>query len=255
MVLLILVLVSSIFTIGCQTDILTPQKPSSGVLEELSLIQGVNQDQLQITLQRLQGEFRDRGIEDTKFTYYYWAIHILDSLGLSVESMNVWDLDSITRLLFQDHPDGHFAGPYQQITLSTSDGQVFVLQSSYFTLPAGTGTMMPSPYGLLQLLEPNSGAWFQFLFFVDRPAMPVDWWVELDQPLESSVQEYRASVHGQVMDGPFAEPKVDLMQQILQGSRSDQHREMELHLSSPNRKTYQVLWNVYEWYLHRHNED
>ena len=253
--LLILVLVSSLFTMGCQTDILAPQRPTSGLLEDLSVVQGADQDQVTISLQRLQGTFRDRGIEDTQLTYYYWTIHILDSLGLAVDSMNLWDLDTVTRLLFQDHPDGQFSGPYQQITLSTPDGQVLVLQSSYFTLPVGTGAMMPSPYGLLQLLDPNSGAWFQFLLFLDRPAKPVDWWVELDQPLEVSVQEYRASVHGQVIPGPFAVPEVELLQLILQGIGVNHGRFMDLLVESSNRTFYETLWNLYQWHLDLLPED
>lgn len=249
MVHLILLVLLTVFSLGCQTDILAPQIPSSHGMDQLTIERGTAQNQVEFTLQRIQGTFHEPGIDEDRFTYYYWALYMLEALGVSGDGLNLWDLDTLTTLLFQDHPAGQFTGPYQQITLSNAEGELLVLQSSYFTLPGGAGSLSPSPQGLVQILDLDSDLWFQFLFFADRPAMPVDWWAQLDRALESDVGSYRASVHGEILPEPFPTREVELLQTILRGPDQDEARFAELLGQNSGGERYRMLRDLYWWHL------
>lgn len=251
MVTLFLLILVSIFALGCQTDPLAPERPRAELLDELKETGELPDSTEQFILQRLQGTYARRPIHDARFTYYYWTLSVLQSLNYSLNQMNPWDIDGLTTLIFQDYPAGNFSGPYQQITLASLNAQSLVLQSSYFSMPGGTGNLSPSPQGLLQVLEIQTGSWFQFLFFPDRPTMTVDWWVELDQPLEAGKTTYRAAVSGELFPEPYETPEVEVLQMIRRGRVTDENEDgfKALLDQTSNREKYLVLSEVYWWFL------
>jgi len=241
----------SLFTIGCQTDPLAPDRPRVELIDELSEVRDLPDTRMQIILQRLQVTFERRPIQETRFTYYYWTIHLLQSLDFPLNDLNPWDIDGLTTLLFEEYPAGNFSGPYQQITIASSEKEFLVLQSSYFSMPGGTGTISPSPQGFIQMLELQSGLWFQFLLFPDLPIMTLDWWVELDQVLEARVEDYRATVNSELFPQPYKTPEIEVLQMIRMGRVAEENRARFKNLldQTSNREKYYVLSEVYWWFL------